>query len=168
MRKVNLLIANSERRLTNLIESLVLDACYEQAFVDPTRIERADELVKLATSSAYQLIIVAADNLTPGPGLRRSWVSEKEAVHAIAAIHERDRVPIIAVAVNPEDELPLLQAGAESVIRLPYQDAKLKLQSEVRRLLNLAEPAQAVEVAAPRRSSFGELVVNAFRRFKSA
>ena len=60
MRKVNLLIANSERRLTNLIESLVLDACYEQAFVDPTRIERADELVKLATSSAYKLIIVAA------------------------------------------------------------------------------------------------------------
>jgi len=168
MRKVNLLIANSERRLTNLIESLVLDACYEQAFVEPTRVERADELVKLATSCAYQLVIVAADNLTPGPGLRRSWVSGREAVQAVAAIHERDRIPIIAVAVDPEDELPLLQAGAESVIRLPYQEAKLKLQSEVRRVLNLAEPAQTVEAAQPRRSSFGELVVNAFRRFKSA
>jgi len=168
MRKVNLLIANSERRLTNLIESLVLDACYEQAFVEPTRIERADELVKLATTCAYQLVIVAADNLTPGPGLRRSWVSGTEAVRAIAAIHERDRVPIIAVAVAPKDELPLLQAGAESVIRLPYQEAKLKLQSEVRRVLNLAEHAQAVEVAGPRRSSLGEIVVNTLRRLKSA
>src|ERR1017187_10027788 len=107
MKKLTLLIANSERRLSSLIESLVLDACFEQTVVQTTRIGRADELVKQAAAGAYQLVIVAADNLLPGPGLSNSWVSADEAVRAIHAIRSRSETPVIAIAVFREDEVSL-------------------------------------------------------------
>ena len=157
MDKVHLLVANSERGLSNLIESLVLDACYDQAFVETTRIGRADELVKLASSGAYHLVIVAADNLLPGPGLHNAWVSADEAVRAIQAIRDRCHTPVIAVAVFPAEELPLLEAGVECVVRLPFDGEKLK--SEVRRVLRMTQP---VEQSKPSRSSLKELVLHGF------
>jgi DNA-binding response OmpR family regulator len=163
MDKVNLLVANSERRLSNFIESLVLDVCFNQAFVETTRIGRADELVKLASSGAYQLVIVAADNLLPGPGLRNSWVSADEAVRAIRAIRNRCDTPVIALAVFPADGVALLEVGVESVVRLPFDGAKLKL--EVRRALRMAEP---VEKSKPSRWSLNELFLRGFQRLKSA
>jgi len=163
MDKVYLLVANSERRLSNFIESLVLDACFDQAFVETTRIGRADELVKLASSGAYQLVIVVADNLLPGPGLRNSWVSADEAVRAIHAIRNRCDTPVIAVAVFPADEVSLFEAGAECVVRLPFDGEKLKL--EVRRALRMAEP---VEQSKPSRWSLNELVWRGWQRLKSA
>ena len=163
MDKVNLLVANSERRLSNFIESLVLDVCFNQAFVETTRIGRADELVKLASSGAYQLVIVAADNLLPGPGLRSSWVSADEAVRAIRAIRNRCDTPVIALAVFPADGVALLEVGVESVVRLPFDGAKLKL--EVRRALRMAEP---VEKSKPSRWSLNELFLRGFQRLKSA
>ena len=166
MRKINLLLANSERRLSNLIESLVLDACFEQGFVETTRIERADELVKLASSGAYQLIIVAAENLSAGPGLEKSWVSTKEAVRAVQTIRARCDTPMIAVAVSNKHETSLLEAGAECVVRLPFPEEKEKLKLEVRRVLKMTEPV--AELATPRRSSLYELVLHAVRRLKSA
>jgi DNA-binding response OmpR family regulator len=163
MDKVNLLVANSERRLSNLIESLVLDVCFNQALVKTTRIGRADELIKLASSGAYQLVIVAADNLLPGPGLRDSWVSADEAVQAIRAIRDRCDTPVIALAVFPADEVALLAAGVESVVRLPFNGEKLK--REVRRILRMADP---VETSKPSRWSLNELFLRGFQRLKSA
>ena len=163
MDKVNLLVANSERELSNLIESLVLDACFGQAAVETARVGRANELVKLASSGAYQLVIVAADNLLPGPGLRGSWVSAEEAVRAIHAIRSRCDTPVIAVAVFPEDEVSLLEAGVECVVRLPFDGEKLKLQ--VRRVLRMADP---VEESKPSRWSLNELVLRGLQRLKSA
>ena len=165
MQKLNLLVANSERGLTNLIESLVLDACFERAFVETARIGRADELVKLASSGAYQLVIVAADNLLPGPGLRKSWVSIDQATQAVATIRSRCETPVIAVAIRPDDEIPLLEAGAESVVRLPFEEAKLKLKSEVRRVLKLTDP---IAEPKPRKSSWNELLAQVLQRLKSA
>jgi DNA-binding response OmpR family regulator len=163
MDKVNLLVANSERRLSNLIEALVLDACFDQAFVETTRIGRAEELVKLASYGAYQLVIVVADNLLPGPGLRNSWVSADEAVLAIHAIRNRCDTPVIAVAVFPADEVSLLEAGAQCVVRLPFEGEKLQL--EVRRALRMADP---VEQSKPSRWSLNELVWRGWQRLKSA
>ena len=166
MDKVHVLVGNSERGLSNLIESLVLDACFGQDFVvETTRIGRADELVKMASSGAYQLIILAAANLLPGPGLRKSWVSANEAVRAIHTIRSRCGTPVIAVSISPGDEVPLLEAGAECVVRLPFEQETLKLKLEVRRALRLAEP---VEQAKPRRWSLSELVLQGLQRLKSA
>lgn len=151
MDKVHLLVANSERGLSNLVESVVLDVCFDQATVETTRTTRVDELVKLASTGAYQLILVAADNLLSGKGLRKSLVSADEAAQAICAIRGRCDTPVIAVAVFPEDEVPLLEAGSECVVRFPFDREKLK--SEVRRVLRMAEP---VEEPKPSRWSLNE------------
>ena len=151
MDKVRLLVANSERGLSDLIESLVLDVCLGQAVVETTRIGRADELVKRASSGAYQLVIVAADNLLPPPGLDKSWVSEIEAVRAIQAIRGRCDTAVIAVSFFPRDEGVLLEAGVPCVVRLPFDGEKLKL--EVRRVLRRTDP---VEGSTPRGSSLNK------------
>jgi CheY-like chemotaxis protein len=165
MERVHLLVANSERGLNNLIESMVLDVCFDQAVVETTRVARADELVKLASFGGYQLVIVAADNLLPKPGSRKSWVSADEAVDAIQTIRSRCQSPVIAVAALAEDEGSLLEAGAECVVRLPFEEGKLKLKAEVRRVLRMAEP---VEAATPSRWSLSDFFLRGLQRLKSA
>ena len=164
MDKVYLLVANSERRLTSFIESLVLDACFDQACVETTRVGRADELVKLASSGAYQLVIVVADNLLPGPGLRNAWVSADEAARAIHAIRSRCGTPVMAVAVFPADEASLLEAGAECVLRLPFEGERLKL--EARRAMRM--PDRVEESRPASRWSLNELIWRGWQRLKSA
>jgi hypothetical protein len=153
MHNVHLLVANSIPALSNRIESLVLDVCFDQAVVETTRIGRADELVRLASSGAYQLVIVAADNLLPPPSLRKSWVSADEAVRAIRAIRGRCDTPVIAVSIFP-DEWSLVEAGVGCVVRLPFESEKL--ESEVRRVLRMADQ---VKESKPGRLSLNELVV---------
>jgi DNA-binding response OmpR family regulator len=157
MNKVHLLIANSIPGLSNRIESLVLEVCFDQAAVETTRIARAEELVKLASSGAYQLVIVATDNLLPPPSWRKSWVSADEAVRAIHAIRGRCDTPVIAVSIFPRDEGALWEAGVECMVRLPFEVEKLKLA--VRRVLRMADP---VEESKPTRSSLTELVPRGF------
>jgi hypothetical protein len=159
MEKVHLLVANAIPTLSNRIESLVLDGCCDQAVVETTRIAQADDLVKLASSGAYRLVIVAADNLLPPPDLRKSWVSAEEAVRAIRAIRGRCDTPVIVVSIFP-DEGSLVEAGAECVVRLPFESEKLK--SEVWRVLRMADQ---VKESRPGRLSWNELVV---RRFGTA
>ena len=166
MDNMHLLIANSERGLGNRIESLVLDACLDRAVVETTRIGQAEELVKLAVSGEYQLVIVAVDNLLPGPGLSSSWVSLDEAVRAIQAIRSRCDTPVIALAAFPTDEAPLLEAGVECVMRLPLDDEKVKL--EVRRVLKMTEPDEGSKPGRwssnePAMRGFGAALAHAIR-----
>ena len=163
MKKVTLLIANAERRLSNLIESVVLDACFEQTVVETTRISRSDELVKLASSGAYRLVVVVADNLLPGPGLGDSRVSAHEAARAIQAIRRQADTSVFAVAVLPEDEASLLEMGVQCVGRLPFDNEKLK--SGVRRALRLAESA---EESRPGRWCWTELILRGLHRPRNA
>jgi DNA-binding response OmpR family regulator len=163
MEKVYVLVANSERRLSSFIESLVLDACFGHACVEATRVVRVDELIKLGSSGAYQLVIVVADNLLPGPVLRSPWVSADEAVQAIREIRSQCDTPLIAVAVFPGDEASLLEAGAECVVRLPFEAEQLR--SEVRRVLRLAD---RVEEPKPSGWSLNDLLWRGWRRLKSA
>jgi hypothetical protein len=163
MKKVTLLIANSEQRLSNLIESVVLDACFEQTVVETTRISRLDELVKLASSGAYRLVVVAADNLLPEPGLGVSWVSAHEAARAIQAIRRQADMSVFVVAVSPEDEASLLEIGVECVGRLPFDNEKLK--SGVRRALRMAD---SVEESKPGGWSWAELILRGLQLPKNA
>jgi hypothetical protein len=88
----------------------------------------------------YQLIIVAANNHQPKPGSSNSWVSADEAVRATRAIRGAGDTPVIVPAAFPANEAPLLEAGADCVVRLPLNDEKLKL--EARRALKVAEPLE--------------------------
>jgi DNA-binding response OmpR family regulator len=165
MDKINLLVANSERGLSNLIERIVLDACYNQAVVESTRISRGDELVKLGCSASFQLLIVAADNLLNGTGLRSSCVSAAQAAGAIRLIRERTTTPLIAVAAFAQNQVALLEAGADCVVRLPFESEKLR--TEVRRVLRLPE---VVEEPAPERArwTLTDFLARGLQRLKSA
>jgi DNA-binding response OmpR family regulator len=111
------------------------------------------------------LIIVAADNLLNGSGLRSSCATADQAADAIQAIRERTTTPVIAVAVFEQNREALLEAGAVCVVRLPFQTEKLR--AEVRRVLRLEE---AFEEPAPERPrwSLSDVVWRGLQRLKSA
>jgi hypothetical protein len=163
MERVNLLLANADRRTSNLIEAVILDACYNQAIVDCVRTARVDEFVHHASVTPLQLIVVVADGLLAEPSRRASWVSVGEVANAIRAIKEQSSAPILALSTLPEHEVPLLEAGAEGVLNYPLN--KDKLRSEVRRVLRLHEPAVAAEPASP---SLAVPFLRLFQRLRSA
>ena len=163
MEEINLLLANENRELNNRIEAQVLDACYSQVFVTCTRTSRADEFVELGRSGRFHLIIVAIENLLPAPARKGPWVSSEEALRGIREIRARCSVPVIAVAVVPEHEAPLLAAGADCVMRFPFDTPRL--QREVRRLLGLRE----LTPEAPASNGWlAPLLLRLFGRLKNA
>jgi hypothetical protein len=64
---------------------------------------------------------------------------------------------------RPEGHPP--KAGVECVVRLPFEEEKLKLKLAVRQALRMTDP---VAESKPRRWSFGELVLHVLQRLKSA
>lgn len=163
MKTVNLLLGNSERALSQLIETVVLDACYNQAAVECVRSVRADDFVRQAYGAGFQLIILVEGNILPAASRRGSQVSIEDTVIAIRTIHERTGTPVIAISATAEHEVPLLEAGAEAVIGLPFD--RNQLNAEVRRVLRLPEP---VEYSEPERWSLGGTLLRGWQRLKSA
>jgi DNA-binding response OmpR family regulator len=164
MEAIALLLANSDRQLNNLIEAQVLDVCYNRAFVRCTRTARVDEVAHLGWSGQFDLVVVAAENLSPSLGRRATSVSSEEVLRAIREIRSGCSTPMLAVTVFPEAEVPLLEAGADCVVRFPFRVETLK--SEVRRLLRM--PALVEEVPTPNRWSLAALLLRRFGRLKSA
>ena len=164
METIHLLLANSDRQLSNLIEAQVLDVCYNQAFVRCTKTARADELAHLGWSGQFDLIVVAAENLSANAGRRATSVASGEVLRTIGEIRRSCSTPMLAVTVFPEAEAPLLEAGADSVVRFPFRVETLK--SELRRLLRMHELVE--EAPAPSRLSLAALLLRQFARLKSA
>jgi hypothetical protein len=164
METINLLLANSDRQLSNLIEAQVLDVCYNQAFVRCTKTARADEMAHLGWSGQFDLIVVAAENLSAHAGRRATPLSSEEVLRAIGEIRRSCSTPMLAVTVFPEAEAPLLDAGADSVVRFPFRVESLK--SELRQLLRMPELVE--EAPAPNRLSLAALLLRQFARLKSA
>jgi hypothetical protein len=147
MRTVNLLVGTSERRLNNLIETLVLDVCYNQAAVQSTRTMRADEFARQGCSPSFKLIIVAPDHLLPAPSRRGSRVAIEDITDAARVIKNRCGTPIIAFSISEEEDVALWEAGVDSVLRLPLNSEHLK--NEVRRLLQMPERVEEPAEEAP-------------------
>ncbi len=164
MEAIRVLLANSDRQLNGLIEAQVLDVCYNQAVVRFTKTGRAGELAHLGRSGQFDLIIVAAENLSPGASRRDTAVASEEVLRAIRGIRSRCSTPVLAITVTLEAEATLLGAGAEHVVRFPFQAEVLTAQ--VRRLLKIPELVE--EVAAPNRWSLAALLLRRFGRLKSA
>jgi hypothetical protein len=164
MTEIQILLANSERQTNNRIEAQVLDVCFNQGLVRCMRTSRADELIEWGRSGRFQLIIVAAEHLVQAPSHKGRWSSSTEAAQAIHEIRARCNTPIIALSVFPDHVNPLLEAGADGVVRYPLETDRLN--DEIRRLLNLAEaPVAAPE---PPAWSLGMLLLRWFGRPKSA
>lgn len=149
-----MLLANNDRRTNNLVQSLVLDVCYNQAAVNCVQTARVDELLTQGCRGGYDLILVNPDNLAPEPSRKGSRVKAEETVRVLREIKRRQTVPIIALAVRAEDDWALQNAGADSVLGLPFGTEPLR--QEVRRLLRMSQTVEEPE--APRSSLFGWLV----------
>jgi hypothetical protein len=152
MNTVHVLIANSDRRLNNLIEVAVRDVCYEQVLVECTTTYRLDEMLHRACVGNAGLIFLAPTHVVIGPPQRAVTPSLEDAVRCIRAIKSRRTVPIIAVGVRCDHENTLLEAGADGVFGILFDRDKLRF--EIRRGLGLQELLQESEPS--NRGSFVE------------
>jgi len=143
MHTLNLLLANSDRRVANLIESLVRDVCGDRSILHCTRTVRVDELTEEGCREPFDLIILSPEHLAPGPERPAARISMREAVTAIRTIKNFRTVPIIATAVSGNNELALCEAGADLVLGLPFSCEELK--SGVRRFAPIPEEAPAIQ-----------------------
>jgi CheY-like chemotaxis protein len=143
MKTINILLASGERRTNNLIQTLVLDVCYNQAAVNCFQTGRVDELLARGGREGIDLVVVHPGHLSPEPSRRSQTVKIAEVAQAIRAIKAQRFVPVIAVGVSAEDELPLFEAGADGVLRNPFNSEALR--AEVTRLLQLPQPVQEAE-----------------------
>ena len=141
MKTVKLLLANSDRRSSNLIEVVIRDVCFERAVVECTRTSRIDEFLFLGTREEFDLIIVAPDHLVPEPSRKTAQVSVDEAVRGIRRIKRHSSPPLIAVCVPQGYESVLIEAGAEGTLGLFFRSEAL--EREVRRVLTLPERVEA-------------------------
>jgi len=162
MKTINLLLASSDPRSSNLVQAAVLDACYNQAAVETIRTSHLDELVSLGRRDGIDLIVVTPGKLQPAAKSPVSGVTKDEMAQAIAALKRYSLRPLLAVDVRPQDELVFRQAGADAVFCFPFDSGALK--ARVRRILKLTgNPGQA-PVEKP---SLSGLLLRGLRLLKS-
>ena len=151
MESIKLLLAHSDRRISNQIEVAVLDVCYDRAAVQSSRTCRLDELAHHGGLWDYDLIVVGAENLY-GDRTQQSWASVEQVADAIANIRLHSSSPIIAYAASEESCEALLQAGADVVLNNPLNSEQLK--RELRSMLNWSEVVET----SNRWSGFGSIL----------
>src|SRR6267378_379463 len=164
MKTIRLLIGNKDRRTAQLIESLVRDVCREHAVVTAQKTGCVDELLYWGCTEDFDLIIFTPDNLTAQPNYITSTLNRlRQAQRAARAIRTERATHMIATGVPPEYEMPLLEAGVDSVLPQPFSCEELK--SAVRNALNfyVAPELQPVE-----QLSFGQVFQRGFRRLTEA
>ena len=163
MNTVRVLLANSDRRLNNLIEVAVRDVCYDQLLVECSTTIRLDELLHRGCEDDVGLIFVAPDHLVAGPPQRARQVPMEDAAQAIRTIKSHRSVPIIVVGVRADLELALLEAGAESVFGILMD--RDRLRSEIRRALRLLENVDEPQ-PEPSRWSFGAGLLRGLQKLR--
>jgi DNA-binding response OmpR family regulator len=163
MKTVNVLLCHSDRRVSNLIEVLVRDVCYNQAVVHCARTVRVEDFIIQARERECDLIILAPDELLPCQGQRAPRGSIVEALRAVREIRERRAMPIVATSVAAGQESLLLEAGVDRVLELPFNCDRLKMV--VREALNLSE---WVEPAAAEPWSLASALMRGFHRLTQA
>jgi len=140
MKTVNVLLANSERRLNNLIEGAVRDVCYNQVLVECVITNRLDELLDLGCRKNFGLIFVSPGHLVWGPARRALPVTIADAAEVIRSIKAQCIVPIIGVGIRPEQEDGLLEAGADSCFGVVFN--RDEMRAELRRVLMISEQVE--------------------------
>jgi hypothetical protein len=160
MESIKLLLAHSDRRISNQIEVAVLDVCYDRAAVQSSRTCRLDELAHQGGLWDYDLIVVGAENLFRDR-TQQCWASADEVADAIANIRLHSSSPIVAYAASEENCEALLQAGADIVLNNPLDSEQLK--RELRSLLDWTEVVET----SNRWSGFGSLL-KGFQKVKAA
>lgn len=136
---VNLLLANSEGRVSNLIEALVRDVCDERAVLHCTRATHLEDFHRQVSEESFDLVILIPEKLpsvstTPGP--RSGYVKTADTLRTLKG---KRRTPALAVGVPAQHQAALADAGADCVLDVPFKCEEVK--STVRELLHLPLPA---------------------------
>ena len=163
MNNVHALLANSDRRLNNLIEVAVRDVCYDHALVECAKTDRLADLLHRGCIDNFNLIFVAPDHVLAGPQKRPVRASFASVLDVIQKIKAHRSVPIIAVGVGPREELPLLETGVDNVFGIVFE--RDELRAEVKRALNLTEE---VEHPSPSRWSFAAGLLRGLQKLRQA
>ena len=137
MKRVNLLIGNSDRRINNIIEAAVRDVCYNLALVECFRTSRIDQFLRLASHPGFDLVFIAPNALIPEPSRKIASLSTQEVLNVIQKIKNQRIVPVFAVAVPPGLQAAVLEAGADKAFGLAWDGDSLK--SEVCQVLRLPD-----------------------------
>lgn len=152
METIKLLLAQADRRTSNLVEVAVLDVCYDRAVVNSTRTARLDDFLRQGTLWDFDLIVVGAENLFVDRR-QQTWAEARQVAEAIESIRVHHSTPIVALANDPQCSEMLLEAGADAVLPLPLNTDQLK--TELRPLLNFNGVDEVEEVS--RWSTLGSL-----------
>jgi hypothetical protein len=163
MKSVHVLVANSDRRLNNLIEVAVRDVCYEQVLVEYETTFRLDEVIHLGCAREFGLIVLAPDHVVIGPPQRASTAKLNDAVRAIQTVKQYRDVPLLVVGIKPHDEMALLEAGAAHAFGILFD--RDRLRSEIRLALGLAE---LVEQPEPSRWSLAEGLLRGLQKLRQS
>jgi hypothetical protein len=165
MKAFYLLLGGVDRRAGNLIEVLVRDVCYSYAIVECVRVDRVDDFIRAGRDRDFDLIILAPAHLLPPPGQPAGVQCFHHLLRGISVIRQQKPVPVIAVNAVSELHENLAEVGVDSMIGIPIDYDRLK--AEVRRLLQLPEPAEEAAAVEHKSSLFGVLL-RGFQRSKPA
>ncbi len=145
MKNLNLLLANPDRRVNTLIEVMIRDLCYNRAVVNIFSVGRLDEFTDLAMRHDFDLAIIAPENLRPPPKHAAAPRGFEAALRQIREIKNHRALPIVAIAVSPQNEVAVSSAGVDCVLGFPFKFDELK--SAVRNFWNV--PEEIVEEPTP-------------------
>jgi hypothetical protein len=158
-----LLLGNSERRVSNLIEALVRSACADQAIVECTRAAEIGDFTRQGCEEQLDLIIIVPDKVRPDLSPHGSLGPLGESLRALGTIRRKFATPIIALCGRDGSQSALMEAGADHVLELPFNCEELKRL--VRRTLHFQPPC---ERSAPSRWAFAEGIIRGFQRLTQA
>ena len=150
MKTINVLLGCAERRMSNPVEVLLHDVCFNYATINCAIVGRIDEFVRKGCLGGLDLLIIAPDNLRLAPG-RRGVSQIEETVRALQTIKSKVTAPLIVVG-GLSHELQLMEAGAEAVVGFPLRGERMR--EVLCQTLRIPEPAQQVEAS---QDSFGVL-----------
>ncbi len=137
MKTFKLLLAHSDRRISNLIEALLRTITRDRAILDCTRVEGMTEFTEAAVQDDFDLVIVGPQNPGAVDGTESFAASFSQAMTTIRMVKTSGR-PIIAIGVPLKDELKVSEAGANVVLeKLNCRE----LTSAVERFCFLPPPA---------------------------
>src|SRR5258706_5685779 len=121
MKNLNLLLANPDRRVNTLIEVMIRDLCYNRAVVNIFSVGRLDEFTDLAMRHDFDLAIIAPENLRPPPKHAAAPRGFEAALRQIREIKNHLALPIVAIAVSPQNEVAASSAAVPFRLGFPVE-----------------------------------------------
>jgi hypothetical protein len=162
MKTYHILLGSYEESFNSFVEALFWEVCEGQAVVICTRAARADDLIRKACDSEFDLIVQIPHNLLPQASEPTPIGFIGEAIRSIQTIKSRRPVPVITIVAPNERskyEPLLLEAGADCVLELPFDGDQLT--SAVGRLLEIPGCPERRE---PKRWFFAGVLMRGLRR----